>query len=139
VLAVTAHNRKLKTLTFDIDGTEFQIQCNTWKIVNNSQEGAKQYVYVPNEEFNEESDPDYSLEATFFSDWRSAGISDFCWEHDGETIPVTIDHHPDIPAEHVRWTGEVKIKAPDVGGDVRTTEVTAVTMTWQGNPLNSRP
>jgi hypothetical protein len=136
---MTAHNRKLKTLTFDLDGTEFQVQLNTWSLANGTADGETLYVYAPDEEFVDDSDPSYTLSATFYSDWRAGGISDFTWTHDGETLPFTIDHHPDIAAEHVQWTGMVKIKAPDVGGDVRTTEVTSVQWTVVGKPDFVRP
>jgi len=136
---MTAHNRKLKTLTFDLDGSEFQVQLNSWKITNGSSEGDTMYVYSPDDEFVEDAEPAYTLEATFYSDWNAGGISDFCWIHDGETLPFTIDHHPDVALEHVRFTGSVKVKAPDVGGDVRTTETTAVSWSIVGKPVYTRP
>lgn len=136
---MTAHNRKLKVITFDLDGTEFQAQCKTWQLVNNTPDGDLVYVYAPDEEFREETDDDYALEMTFFSDWRSGGISDYLVLNDGLQVGFTLDHHPDIPAEHVRWTGQVKVKAPTVGGDVRTTEETPTTLQCVGKPVYSRP
>ncbi len=136
---MTAHNRKLKQITFDIGGEEFSAQCTTWQIVNNGDIGDKQYTYAPDGDFNEEVDPDFSLTASFFSDWRSDGISDFVWAHDGETVTFQIDHHPDIVGEHVRFNGSVTIKAPSVGGDVRTTEVTEIEFPILGAPVYSRP
>jgi hypothetical protein len=136
---MTAHNRKLKLITFDIDGTEFQVQCKTWQVVNNTELGEKVYTYALDGEFQEETDDNYSLTATFFADWRSGGISDFLWEHDGEIVDFQIDHHPDISGEHVRWAGEVTLKAPSVGGDVRTTEETAIELAIVGKPAYTRP
>ncbi len=75
---------------------------------------------------------------TFYSDWRSGGISDYLQENDEVQVSFQLDHHPDIVGEHVRWTGDVKIKAPTVGGDVRTTETTAVTLQCVGKPEYER-
>lgn len=136
---MTAHNRKLKTLTFDLDGGEYQAQLNTFSIANGSDDGETFYTFDPDGEFVEDAEPSYTLSATFYSDWRAGGISTFCWEHDGETLPFTIDHHPDIPTERVRWSGHVKVKAPDVGGDVRTTEVTSIEWVIVGKPDFTRP
>ena len=136
---MVAHNRKLKQITFDIGGAEFSAQCTTWQVVNNSNTGDKQFTYAPDGEFTEEADPDYSLTAAFFADWRSNGISDFLWAHDGETVTFRIDHHPSVPLEHVRWDGSLTVKAPSAGGDVRTTEVTEIEFAIVGKPLYSRP
>lgn len=136
---MAAHNRKLKNITFDIGGSEYQIQCKTWKITNDSDDPEKQYTFAPDGEFYDEVDPSYKLEATFFADWRSAGVSTYFWEHDGETVAFTLDHYPDIPLEHVRWSGLVLIKAPDVGGDVRTTEETEIEFGIIGKPDFERP
>lgn len=136
---MTAHNRKLKVVTFDLGGTEYQAQVSTWNLENNTDDPAIVYVFAENEEFAEDADESYALSMTFFSDWRSAGISDFLWANDGTDRAFQLDHHPDIPAEHVRWAGTVRIKAPNVGGDVRTTEVTEVTLQCVGKPVYSRP
>lgn len=136
---MAAHNRKLKQITFMIGTEEFQVQCRSWQIVNNSDDPEKQYTFAPDGEFYEDVDPSFTLEASFFADWRSDGISDYLWAHDGEVVAFQIDHHPDVPLEHVRWTGEVKIKAPSVGGEVRTTEVTEIELPIIGKPEYERP
>lgn len=136
---MTAQNRKLKQITFDLGGNAFAVQCLNWQVVNNSADGDLRYVYAPNEEFREETDPDWALEMTFFSDWRSGGVSDYLTRNDGVTVAFQLDHHPAIPAEHVRWNGQVIIKAPTVGGEVRTTEETPVTLQCVGKPVYSRP
>lgn len=131
---MTAHNRKLKVITFDLGGTEFQGQCNNWTLNNNTPDGDLFYVYAEGEEFREDADPDWSLTMTFYSDWRSGGISDYLQANDDSQVAFQLDHHPDVSGEHVRWTGNVKIKAPTVGGDVRATEVTTVTLQCVGKP-----
>lgn len=128
------HSRKLKIIEFTLDGDSFECQVNKWKIVNNTEDGEKFYAACPDGEFREEAEPDFALELTFFSDWRSAGISDFLWSHNQETLAFQLDHLPDIVGEHVRWNGEVKVKAPSVGGDLRTTEMTEITLPCIGEP-----
>ena len=102
----------------------FECQVNKWNIANNTEDGEKFYVFCPDGEFREEAEPDYALELTFFADWRSDGVSDFLTANDQQTVAFQLDHHPDIVGEHVRWAGSVKLKAPNVGGDARTTEMT---------------
>ncbi|MFI6160391.1 hypothetical protein ACIA59_10625 [Micromonospora haikouensis] len=135
---MSIHHRKIKQIQFGLDGEQFECQVQSWTLSNNSDDGEKIYTQCPDGESREEADPDWALEVTFFSDWREDGVSDFLTMHDGETLPFTIDHHPDIPAEHVRWTGEVLIKAPSVGGEARTTEQTEVTLQCVGKPVYSR-
>jgi hypothetical protein len=151
------HSRKLKFLQFFLGNGEspdeqaaFQCQVQTWRIVNNTPDGDKMYgfCYDPeltdaeNEaagEFREEAEPDYALEVTFHADWRSGGISDFLWAHDGETVTWRIDHHPNDLDSHVAWEGTLKVKAPSVGGEVRTSEMTEWTSPIIGKPTYLGP
>lgn len=125
---MAAHNRRLKQITFTVGGLSFQCQIRTWNLDPGTQDGDRQYTYCPDGAFIEETDDEPTLELTAFSDWRSDGFSDFLWQHANETVDFVLDHHPDIPGEHVRWSGQVQIKPGPVGGDVRTTEVTEVTL-----------
>lgn len=136
---MTANHRKLKIITLDIGGSRFEAQCKSWKINNNSKPGSPVYTYAPDGAFVDETDPDYSLSLAFFADWRSGGVSDFITQHDGETMTFQLDHLPDIPAEHVRWTGSLQITAPTVGGDARTTEESDVEYSIIGKPVYTRP
>jgi hypothetical protein len=136
------HKRKITLVEFSL-GTDpsdiaFECQLNAWTLNNNTEDGEKIYTLCPTGEDEEETDPDYSIDLTFFADWRSDGISDYLWAHDGETVDFVLNHHPDIPAEHVTWTGQVKIKAPSVGGEARTTEMTETTLNFIGKPEYTR-
>lgn len=133
-----AHNRKLKLIEFAVGGTNFEAQISNWTLENNSEDGEKFYTFSPDGEFIEEAEPDYALTLTFFSDWRSGGLSDYLVANDGVDATFTLDHHPDIPAEHVTWTGTVRIKAPNVGGEARTTETQEVTLQCIGKPTYTR-
>jgi hypothetical protein len=133
-----AHNRKLKVITFELDGNNSEIQLSNWTLENNSDDGEKFPTFAPNGEFIEDADPDYSLSITAYADWTADGLSDYLWAHDGETVNFTIDHHPDIAAEHVQFSGQVKIKAPAVGGEIATTETTETTLQCVGKPTYTR-
>lgn len=149
-----AHNRRLKFLQLSVgeldspdEGDEigFGCQVESWQIQNNTPDGDKRfsYCYDPANsdeenliegEFREEAESDYVLTARLYSDWRSNGISTYAWQHNGETVNFRLDHHPNIAGEHVAWTGQVKIKAPNVGGDARTTEMSEISWVIIGEP-----
>lgn len=140
----TTFHRKLKVIEFTIGGLNYECQVQTWNMSNNTDDGDKLYSFCnpgntgTGGEFREDAEPDYALEITFYSDWRSAGISQFLTEHDQEIVAFKLDHHPDIPEEHVHWSGSLKCKAPSVGGDARTTEMTEVTLQIIGLPVYGR-
>jgi hypothetical protein len=135
---LTAHNRKLTTVTFSLDGTEYQAQLKSWTMNNNTDDATVFFVYSPGDEFAEPADPSWSLDVSFYADWRSGGVGDFLMAHDEEDVALVLDHHPDIPGEHVRWSGTIHLKAPNVGGDVRDTETIDTTLTFVGKPLYER-
>lgn len=134
------HHRKLKVIEFTLGGVNYECQVQTWNMANNTDDGDKLYSFCGPDggEFREDAEPDYALEITFYADWTPTGISQYLTEHDGELASFKLDHHPDIPAEHVHWAGQLKIKAPSVGGDARTTEMTEVTMQVIGKPVFGR-
>jgi hypothetical protein len=135
---VTIHSRKLKRLDLTVDGESFEAQCKTLKVVNDTDDPEPLYSFGPDGEDREEADDAYTLEATFFADWREGGISDWMWAHDKEVVDFAIVLHPDTPLESVQWAGQVKIKAPDVGGDARTTEETELKLSVIGKPVYTR-
>ena len=136
---MSTHSRKIKIVEFTLEGNSFECQVKNWKIVNGTGDGERFYAQCPDGEFFEDAEPEYSLELEFFADWRLSGVSDYLVSNDQETVAFQLDHHPDVAAEHVRWTGDVKVKAPDVGGENRTTEMTTVTLPIIGKPVYSRP
>lgn len=133
-----AHNRKLKYITFLIGGIEQQIQISSWKINNNTADGTTFYTFAPDGAFVEAADADFSIDVVAFADWRSAGFSDYLWAHDGETVPYVLTHLAEFAGETVTWSGEAQIKAPSVGGEVRTTEITETTLKCVDKPVYAR-
>ncbi|PZG18980.1 hypothetical protein C1I95_12440 [Micromonospora craterilacus] len=132
------HQRKVKYITLSIDSNPFECQVRSWKLNNNTEDGEKIFTQCPEGEVREEADPDWSLDLTMLADWRENGISDWLTVHDGETVAFAIGHHPDRPAEHVTWTGQVIIKAPSVGDEARATENTEITLQCVGKPVYGR-
>ena len=133
-------SRKLKVITFSLAGNQFECQLRDWKMNNNTPDGERFYTYCPPSggEFREDAEPDYALDLKFFSNWRLNGISDYLTVNDQVTVAFQLDHHPDIVREYVRWAGSLKIKAPSVGGEARSTEMTEVTLPVIGKPVYTR-
>ena len=136
---MAVNHRKLKLITFFLGGNQYQTQLREWNLNNDTDDPEQFHTYGgEGESFAEPADASWQLELTFYADWRSDGISDFLTAHDGETLEFQIDHHPDIVGEHTRRAGNVLIKAPSVGGEVRTTELTETTLAVIGEPTYER-
>jgi hypothetical protein len=129
---------RLKILYLTIDGISFDCQVSSFNMNPNAKTGTQQYTYCAagegNNSFYEETDDQWTLEIKFFSDWTVNGISDYLMAHNKETAAFVLDHHPDLPTKHVRWSGNLVILAPAVGGDSRTTESQDVTFSIIGKP-----
>lgn len=128
------HNRKVKIIEFVLGGVSYECQVQTWNMANNTEDGEVLYSQCPEGETRDQAEPDYALEITFYADWRPNGISRYLTQNDGEIVAFKLDHHPDIPAEHVYWAGMCKLRAPNAGGEARTTEMTEVTLPCIGKP-----
>jgi hypothetical protein len=132
------HNRRLKLIEFTLGAAPFECQVKEWNFDPGVKDGEREYTFCPGGEFITETDPEPTLELKFFADWRSGGISDYLTAHSGETAGFVLNHHPNIVGEHVRWTGDVVLKAPKVGGERRSTEMTEVTLLVVGVPTYER-
>lgn len=142
---VAVHQHRLKVITFTLAGVDYSCQINSWTMNNNTVDGVKTFTYCSGgtgaatiSEFRTETDDDYSITIKAFADWRSGGISDYLWNNTRAIAAFVLDHHPDIVGEHVRWSGNLVLKAPTVGGDVRTTEETSQTLLILGVPVFAR-
>lgn len=141
----TPKSRKLKVITLTIGGTSVEHQLKTWALTNNTDTGDTTYVFGGNTldptlpgAIVEDTDADWTFEGTFLADWASGGISDFAWQHDGETVACVLDHHINEVGEHVRFSFSVKIQAVTVGGDANATEETEVSWKIAGAPVMTR-
>jgi hypothetical protein len=135
---MTIHQtERLKKINLTIDGNETSCQLTSWTLDLGEQDGDRIYTYC-DDSFIEDADNEPTLDLKYLSDWTEDGISTFLWENKGEVVAFVLDHHPDVAGEHVRWTGNVKIKTAPVGGDVREREMTEVTLQIVGDPAFSR-
>lgn len=135
---MAAQSRKLKLVNLTLGGVSFEHQLRQINLANNTEDGEKLWV-ADGTDLREETDPNYALELTFLADWRPDGISQWLWDNDGQLLPWSAELHPDISAERVQFAGDVYVKAPSVGGEIRTTEQTEVTLQVQGKPVQTRP
>lgn len=135
---MSAHSRQLKLIEFTLDGTSYECQINSWTLDPGIPDGDIVYTYCPDGATVEDGTPAPSLAFVFLSDWREDGISDFLSANSGSDAAFVLDHHPDIVAEHVRWTGTVRLKAPPVGGEARSGERTEITLQCIGDPVYAR-
>lgn len=134
----TKHN-KLRIAILEIGGIAFQEQCRIINLVNNTDDPEIFHTFGGDgSSFAEAADPSWALELTAYADWRSNGISDWLTAHDGETVNFRAQMHPDIVGETTERTGQVLIKAPSVGGEIRTTEETVTTLAVIGEPTYAR-
>ncbi len=135
---MTANHNKMKDSTLSIGGVQFEEQLTEFKLNNDSDDPEQFYTFDPDGGFQEAADDAYSLDLKFFADWRAGGISDYLVAHDGETVAFVLDHNVDIVGQHIRQSGSVLIKAPSIGGAVRTTELTETKLGVIGKPVYTR-
>lgn len=125
---------KLKVITLTINGENYECQLRSWNLDPGIPDGDTLYTFCPDGAVVDEGEPNPTLQLTFLSDWSTTGISRILTENSGDEVPFQLDHHPDIPAQWVRWTGTVKLKAPPVGGEARAMELTEITLKIVGDP-----
>jgi hypothetical protein len=135
---VSLHNRKLKVINLTIGGNPYECQISNWELQNNTEDGQKIYSFCADGEAIEETDPDWALSLTMYSDWTEDGISDYFMAHDGEDAAFEIVHHPGTAGEEVQWSGNLRIKAPNVGGEIKTTETQTIVLQIIGKPVYAR-
>lgn len=118
------HHRRHKHILFALNTTNFECQLSAWELDPGEQDGDRRWTFCGPDgaDFEEETDAEPTLSVTFFGDWRTSGISDFLWSNRGQVADVSITHHAGVVGEEVQFTGKVRLKAPPVGGEARTTE-----------------
>ena len=131
-------HRKRKQITLSIDSVQYEVQVRNCIVLNNTEDGERQFTYGDGDggpgEFREEADPDYALEIEYFVDWSEDGISWALSQLDGQVVDFEFTDYPDVPAWTVTWSGQIKVKAPNAGGEVRATDMQTVTYPIIGKP-----
>lgn len=139
---MTVHQQRLKIITLTVAGVDYSCQITSWNMNPNAKVGNQTYTYCAagegNNSFYEQTDDQWGLEIKFLSDWRTSGISDYLMANNKVTAAFVLDHHPDITGEHVRWSGNLVVLAPSVGGDARATESQDITLPVIGVPIYER-
>lgn len=134
---MSIHATTLKYVSIVIGGNEFRAQIRTWNLVDNTDDPDSIFTYGPDgqNEDTEEATPSWALELTFYSDWRTpTGLNHYLWSNHGQVAAFTIGHNLGVDGSDPEFTGEVKLKRTSVGGDVRTKEVTELTLPLVGEP-----
>lgn len=132
------HGRQLTDLNFELGGTEYRCQVRSAIVTNNSDEPEVLATFCPDGDYVAAAVGSFSLDMVFISDWSAGGISDFLWQNDGLTADFQLDLYSDTAGQHVRWTGTVNIKAPNVGGEAKATDLTEVSLLCVNKPVYSR-
>jgi hypothetical protein len=127
-----------------VDGVDYSCQLTSFTFNPNAKAGNAHWTFCAAGEGNnmgyEETDDLWSLELKFDADWRVGGISDVLSDpaNNKRVVNFQVDHHPDIPGEHVQWNGQLMILAASIGGDVRVTESQDVVFPVLGTPTKVR-
>lgn len=125
---MSVHHRKLKKIEFELDEENYECQISEWELDPDDTDGDRIHTFCEGGEDVEEDEAEPTLSITFYADWREDGISRYLWKNRGKNADVKITHHPDRDEEKVEFKGEVRIKAPPVGGEARETETQEVEM-----------
>lgn len=132
------HHRKLRTILLTLGGNDFTNQVRSARTTNNTGDGERFPTYAPAGEFIEPSEPEWALELNFYSDWRSAGISDYLSANNHAEVAFVHQQHVGVTGETVQYAGTVILKAPSLGGEARTQDMTEVTLQIPGEPVYTR-
>lgn len=134
----TPHHRKHRTILLTLAGTDFTDQCRSATVANNTDDPERFPCYAPAGEFLEPAEPEWALELNLYSDWRSAGVSDYLSTNDHDEVAFVLQHHTGVVGETVQYAGTVILKAPSLGGEARTQDMTEVTLQIIGKPTYTR-
>jgi len=126
--------KKLKEVTLTVAGNSWQCQTESVTLENNTDDPEQAFTLCADGTYYEEPDPSYSLNFTALADWRANGLSRWLTQNDGTTATFVYVLHPDDVASTVHWTGSVRIKAPNAGGDGRATEKQEIALAVLGKP-----
>jgi len=131
--------RRLKVVNLTIGTVSVECQLSSWKLDPGVQDGDRLRSFCPDGVAIAETDSEPTLQLKAYSKWVVGGFEDFCWNNRGVVADFQLDHHPDIPTEHVRWNGQVLIQPTPVGGDRGDQEITEITFMVIDDPIPSRP
>jgi len=121
-----------------IGATSFQDQVTDWRLENGAGEGDRTPTYSPEGEVVEDAEPEYTLNISFFHDWRVGGISDFLQVNRGQEAAFVAVQHADLAELTHHYSGTLKLKAPPAGGAAGENDAAEVELTVIGRPTYTR-
>lgn len=137
---MTIAYRKYKTAVIEFGGTtpDYSFQVTTAQVINNTPDGDRVFTFAADGsgEFRETPDDAWQLALKWVSDWTtSTGFNSYINAHDGQTLAITVHYdNGDSTGFGRTWSGNVVIKQPTDGGDVRTMESSEATWNFIGKP-----
>lgn len=138
---MTINYKKYTTAVIEFGGTtpDYSCQVTTAQILNNTPDGERVFTFCAsgNGEFRETPDAAWAVTLKWISDWTtSTGFNQYIAAHDGQTLSLTVHFDNGDSSGYGRtWTGNVVVKQPSDGGDVRTAETSEVTWNYIGIPV----
>lgn len=108
---------KTGTLTFTVDAApvDFACQATNVRIIPKHDEDGDTLETLCGDQIGAEETRTDSLAITAIQDFDDpAGFQSFSWENDRTTVPFTWTPNADGPS----WSGSVRVRALEVGGDV---------------------
>lgn len=135
---MTIQYRKYVSAVVEFGGTtpDYSCQVTTLGVVNATPDGTKVYTFCASGagEFRETPDSAWQCTIKWISDWTSTGLNRYLATNDGATVAVSI-HYDNGDSNYGRtWSGNVVLKQPSDGGDVRATETSEMTLNFIGVP-----
>ena len=109
---------KLKTGSLLLGGTEFACQATNVRIVPSFNEEGDAAETLCGDTLAPATTTDWALQGTHIQDWDSAGLGivEYSWTNNLVTVPFV--WKPNATA--VQYTGNVQVRALELGGDVNT-------------------
>lgn len=134
---MSIHAPTMKYVSLEIGGNEFRAQITDWRLVDDSEDGDKIFTYGEDgeNEDQEEGTDAWNLELKFYADYRTpTGLNHYLWTNAPGVANYTIHHNLGVDGSDPVYSGQVKLKRPNVGGEVRTKELTELTLPTVGVP-----
>jgi hypothetical protein len=116
---------------------EFNCDAHTAEIVSNAGDTVEYVTLCPDGSYSSPGRTTYALHIVAAQDWSSTGLARFLWENEGALATFTYQPHgADIDPSDTApgMSGEVRLIAPNMGGEADTYAELDVEM-----PCSSKP
>lgn len=129
-MAIPAHTTGPGTLKLGEAPTELAVAC-TKALLKPSVETDDDVYVLSGDVITGEDNFTWELEVTLFQSFDAEGLTDFLFKERGKVHPFTFKPNNDHAQE---WTGNVKVRPMDIGGDVKKRNTSDVTFPLVGEP-----